>query len=87
MSAARRQGVLEVVRCGTRPSSRVCARISPVQHLLRGVINEASTRLKADKGIMDALEHLRKKGGTGGAGASNCRRVSPRDAPSGYALC
>ena len=32
---ARRQGVLLVVRCGTRPSSRVSARAPPVQHLLR----------------------------------------------------
>ena len=36
MRAARRQGVLEVDRCGTRPSSRVRARAPPVQHLLRG---------------------------------------------------
>ena len=36
MRAARRQGVLEVVRYGTRPSSRVRARTPPVQHLLRG---------------------------------------------------
>ena len=36
MRAARRQGVFEVVRCGTRPSSRVRARTPPVQHLLRG---------------------------------------------------
>ena len=32
------------------------------------VINVASTRFKADKGIMDALVHLRKKGGAGGRG-------------------
>ena len=30
------EGVLEVVHCGTRPSSRVRARAPPVQHLLRG---------------------------------------------------
>ena len=36
MRAARRQGVLEVVRCGTRSSLRVRARAPPVQHLLRG---------------------------------------------------
>ena len=36
MRAARRQGVLEVVRCRTRPSSRVRARTPPVQHLLCG---------------------------------------------------
>ena len=33
---------------------------------------------------MDALVHLRKKRGARG---SNCRRVSPRDAPLGHALC
>ena len=32
------------------------------------VINVASTRFKADKGIMDALVRLRKKGGAGGRG-------------------
>ena len=36
MRAARRQGVLEVVRCGIRPSSRVLARAPLVQHILRG---------------------------------------------------
>ena len=32
------------------------------------VINVASTRFKADRGIMDALVHLRKKKGAGGRG-------------------
>ena len=32
------------------------------------VINVASTRFKVDKGIMDALAHLRKKRGAGGRG-------------------
>ena len=32
------------------------------------VINVASTRFKADEGIMDALVHLRKKRGAGGRG-------------------
>ena len=50
------------------------------------VINVASTRFKADKGIMDALVHLRKKRVTGGAGGSNCRRVSSRDAALRYTL-
>ena len=50
------------------------------------VINLASTRFKADKGIMDALVHLGKKRGAGGAGGSNCRRVSPRDAALEYSL-
>ena len=48
------------------------------------VINMASTRFKADKGIMDALVHLRKKKGAGG---SKCQRVSPGDAALGHALC
>ena len=52
------------------------------------VINVASTRFKADKGIMDALVHLRKKTrrGGGGVGGINRRRVSPGDAALGYAL-
>ena len=48
------------------------------------VINVASARFKADKGKMDALVHLGEKRGAGG---SNCRRVSPRDAALGHALC
>ena len=36
MRSARRQVVLGVVCCGTRPSSRVRACAPPVQHLLRG---------------------------------------------------
>ena len=32
------------------------------------VMNVASTRFRADKGIMDALVHLRKKRGVGGRG-------------------
>ena len=68
MRAARRQGVLEMVRRGTRFSSSVRARAPPVQHLVRGGINVASTRFKAGKGTMDALVHLRKKRGAGERG-------------------
>ena len=50
------------------------------------VINVASTRLNANKGITDALIHLRKKKGAGGAKGSNCRRISPGDAALGHAL-
>ena len=50
------------------------------------VINLASTCFKADKGIMDALVHLRKKRRWGGAGGNNCRRDSPRDAALVYSL-
>ena len=37
------------------------------------VINVASTRFKADKGIMDALVHLRKKKGVGRRGEATAR--------------
>ena len=37
------------------------------------VINVASTRFKADKGIIDALVHLRKKRGAGGRGEATAR--------------
>ena len=46
-------------------------------------IDVANTRFKADKDIMDALVHLRKKPGTGG---SNRRRASPGDVTLGHAL-
>ena len=85
-----------------RLADRVCSRWLAVEQGLRqgcvlapllfniffaAVINVASTRFKADKGIMDALVHLRKKKGGGGAGGSNCRRVSYGDTALGYALC
>ena len=47
------------------------------------VINLASARFKVNKCIMDALARLRKET-EAGAGGSNCRRVSPRDAALGY---
>ena len=52
-------------------------------NIFAAVINVASTRLKADKCIMDVLVHLRKKRGAGGVGRSDCPRVSPRDAALG----
>ena len=47
------------------------------------VINVASTRFKAGKGIMGALVHPRKKNRAWG---SNCRRASPGDAALGHGL-
>ena len=47
------------------------------------VINVAYTRFKADKDIMEALVHARKKRGRGG---SNRWRASPGDVALGHAL-
>ena len=94
------------MRAYVRLDDRVCSRWFAVEQGLRqgfvlaplvfkiffaAVTNMASTRFKADKGIMDALVHLRKKRGAGGrgewsGGGSNCRRASPRDAALGHAL-
>ena len=63
MRTARQQGVIRVVRCGTWPSSNVCARAPPVNIFFAAVVNVAYTRLKVDKDIMDALVHLNKKPG------------------------
>ena len=54
------------------------------------VLNVVSAHFKADKGGMNTLEPLREKrraGRRGGAGGSNCRRVSPGDAALWDASC
>ena len=86
------------MRACVRLDDRMCSRWFAVEQGLRQgcvlaplllniffavVMNLASTHFKADKGIMDALVHLRKKRGAWG---SNCRIVSPRDAALRYAL-
>ena len=71
------------MRACVRLDDRVCSRWFTVEQGLRqgcvlapllfniffsAVINVASTRFKADEGIMDALVHLRKKSGAGAGG-------------------
>ena len=56
MRAVRRQGVLASLLFNI---------------FFAAVINVASTRFKADKGIMDALVYLRKKRGAGGQGEAS----------------
>ena len=71
------------MRACVRLDDRVCSRWFAVEQSLRqgcvlapllfnivfaAVINVASTRFKADEGIMDALVYLRKKRGAGGRG-------------------
>ena len=87
MRATRRQGVLGVVRCGTKPSSRVRARAPSVQHLLRGGYKRdlrAFQGRQRHHGCFGAPEEGKWGGGAGG---SNCRRITPGDAALRHALC
>ena len=83
MRAARRQGVLEVVRCGTRSSSSVRARAPPVQHLLRGGYKRGLHAFQGGQRHHGRFGTPEEEKGDGGAGESNCRRVRPRDAAWG----
>ena len=71
------------MRAWVRLDDRVCSEWFEVEQCLRqgcvlapllfniyfaAVVNVASTRFKAGKGIMDALVHPRKKNGAGGRG-------------------
>ena len=86
MRAARRQGVLDVVCCGTRSSSRVRARAPPVQHLLRGGHKRRPHAFQGGRRHHGRFGTPEEEKGGGGAGGSNCRRVSPGDAALGHAL-
>ena len=73
-----------MVCCGTGSSSRVRVCASLLFNIFFAeVMNVAYTHFKADKDIMDALVHLRKKRGAGG---SNQSRASPGDVALGHAL-
>ena len=48
-------------------------RVLKVAYVTSAALNVASTRFKADKGIMDALVHLRNKTGAGGRGGATAR--------------
>ena len=78
-------GHASILRWHARLDDRACSRWFAVEQDLRqgyvlapllrnisfaAVINVASTRFKADKGIMDALVHLRKKRGAGRRGGA-----------------
>ena len=65
MRAARRLGVLEVARCGTRPSSRVRARASLVQHLLRGGYKRGLHAFQGGPTHHNTLGYLGEKRGRG----------------------
>ena len=79
MRAARRQGVLRVVRYGTGLRQGCVLSRLLFNIFVAAVINVTYTRFKADKDIIDALVHLRKKKGAGGRGkalpeSQSCRR-------------
>ena len=87
MRAARRQDVFGVVRCGTRPLSRVRARALPVQHLLRDGYKRGLHAFQGGQRYHGRFGTPEEEKGSGGAGESNCRRVSAGDAALGHALC
>ena len=66
--AARRQGVLGVVRCETGPSPRVRARAPPVQHIFRGDYKHGLHALQGGQKHHGGFDVPEKEKGGGGAG-------------------
>ena len=86
MRTTRRQGLLGVIRCGTRPSSRVHARAPSVQPLLHGGYKRG---LQAFPGGQRHHGHFGasvEETGGGGAGGSNQRSARPGDVALGHIL-
>ena len=67
--------------------SRVRARAPPVQHLIRGGYKRGLHAFQGGQRHHGRFGTPEKEKGGGGAGGRNCRRVSPRDAALGHALC
>ena len=65
----------EVVRCGTRPSSRVRACAPPVQHLLLGGYKRGLHAFQSGQRHHGRFGTPEEEKEGGGAGESNCRRV------------
>ena len=86
MRAARRQHVLKVVRCGTRPL-RVRARAPPLQHLLHGGYLRSLHAFQGGQTHNGCFRTPEEEKEGGGAAGSNWRRVSLGDAALGHALC
>ena len=80
MRAARRQGVLGVVRCRAKPSSKVRARAPPVQHLLRGGYKRGLRALQGGQrhhGRFGAPEEDKGGGGREEATAGDAALATP----------
>ena len=86
MRAAQRRGVLGMVRCGTRPSSRVRDRAPPVQHRLRGGYIRGLHAFQGGQRHHGRFGALEEGKGVRGAGGSNCWIVSSGDPALGHAL-
>ena len=80
------RGVLEVVYCGTRASSRVRARAPPVQHPLRGGYKRGLHAFQGGQKNHGRFSIPEEEKRGGGARGSNCLSVSPRDVALGHAL-